>query len=166
MNVLLTIKSLYAVNGIIASLLYLPQIIRAWRDHSHGGTLSPVTFGGWCIGSLITALYAWVVTKDGMFTAVSLGNMAGSGTIFLLVTLRRINRLLKFQGCSKMGRSSHPQEAPRRRSTPQGINHKGAFEDGGEMSVFQQPFKHAYRQGTKRTVARVSLSSSCKEAST
>ena len=152
MNVLLTIKSLYALNGIIASLLYLPQIARAWRDAGHGETLSPVTFGGWCIGSLITALYAWMVSKDRMFTAVSLGNMAGSGTIFLLVTFRRLKRVLKFQGCSKMGRSSHP--------------HKGAFEDGGEMSVFQQPFNHAYRQGTKRTVARVSLNSSCKEANT
>src|SRR5512136_1906029 len=36
-----------------------------------------------------------------------------------------------------MVRSSHPQQAPRRRSraTP----HKAACEDGGEMAVFQQP---------------------------
>jgi uncharacterized protein with PQ loop repeat len=90
MNLLLTIKSLYAVNGIVASLLYLPQIVRVWRDGGRDGALSPVTFGGWCIGSLITALYAWVVTGDRMFTAVSLGNMAGSGAIFLLVALRRL----------------------------------------------------------------------------
>jgi len=62
-------------------------------------------------------------------------------------------RLLKHSGCSKIVRSSHPQEAPRRRSraTP----HKGACEDGGEMAVFQQPgplieFRNvsfAYREG-------------------
>ena len=40
-------------------------------------------------------------------------------------------------GCSKIARSSHPQEAARRRSnaTP----HEEASEDGGEMAVFQQP---------------------------
>jgi hypothetical protein len=45
--------------------------------------------------------------------------------------------LLKNPGCSKIVRSSHPQKALRRRSiaTP----HKRAFEDGGEMAVFQQP---------------------------
>src|SRR5512147_477498 len=40
-------------------------------------------------------------------------------------------------GCSKIVRSSHPQKAPRRRSSA--TPHKAAFEDGGEMPVFQQP---------------------------
>jgi len=49
-------------------------------------------------------------------------------------------------GCSKIVRSSHPQQGPRRRSTQTpGINsatpHKAACEDGGEMAVFQQPAK-------------------------
>ncbi|SNB44685.1 hypothetical protein SAMN06269301_0072 [Geobacter sp. DSM 9736] len=51
--------------------------------------------------------------------------------------------LWKKSGCSKIARSLHPQNAPRRRSTLWGINsatpHKVAFEDGGEMGVFQQP---------------------------
>ena len=46
-------------------------------------------------------------------------------------------------GCSKPARSSHPQQAPRRRGTLWGINsatpHKAACEDGGEMAGFQQP---------------------------
>ncbi len=42
-------------------------------------------------------------------------------------------------GCSKAVRSSHPQEAPRRRSSA--TPHTAACEDGGEMAVFQQPHK-------------------------
>ena len=49
----------------------------------------------------------------------------------------------KDSGCSKAARSSHPQQAPRRRSTLWGINsatsHTAACEDGGEMAAFQQP---------------------------
>ena len=44
---------------------------------------------------------------------------------------------LNNQGCSKIVRSSHPQEAPRRRSSA--TPHEGAFEDEGLMAVFQQP---------------------------
>ena len=91
MNLLLTIKSLYALNGFIAVLLYLPQIISAWKDRNHAMSLSLLTFGGWSIGSLVTALYAWMFVKDKMFTAISLGNMAGSGTIFLIVISSRLS---------------------------------------------------------------------------
>lgn len=90
MNLLLTIKSLYALNGVIAVLLYLPQIVSAWRDREHALSLSLLTFGGWSAGSLITALYAWLFVKDKMFAAVSLGNMAGSGIIFLIVAGSRV----------------------------------------------------------------------------
>jgi hypothetical protein len=38
-----------------------------------------------------------------------------------------------------MVRSSHPQKAPRRRSSA--TPHTAAFEDGGEMAVFQRPLK-------------------------
>ncbi|MBT1070853.1 DegT/DnrJ/EryC1/StrS family aminotransferase [Pelotalea chapellei] len=44
---------------------------------------------------------------------------------------------LKNSGCSKIVRSSQPETAPRRRSSA--TSHKVAFEDGGEMAVFQQP---------------------------
>lgn len=91
MNLLLTIKSLYALNGFIAVLLYLPQIISAWKDRNHAMSLSLLTFGGWSIGSLVTALYAWMFVKDKIFTAISLGNMAGSGTIFLIVICSRLS---------------------------------------------------------------------------
>lgn len=90
MSCLVALKSLYALNGVIAVLLYLPQITKAWKDRSHALSLSPVTFGGWCIGSLITALYASFLARDQIFTAISLGNMAGSGTVFFIAASNRL----------------------------------------------------------------------------
>jgi len=48
-----------------------------------------------------------------------------------------MRRLLKNSGCSKIVRSSHPQEDPRRRSSA--TPHKGGGEGEGLMAVFQQP---------------------------
>lgn len=90
MNLLVTIKSLYAVNGFVAVLLYLPQVCRAWKDRDHALSLSLISFGGWCIGSLITALYACIFVRDNMFAMVSLGNMAGSGSVFLIAAWSRL----------------------------------------------------------------------------
>lgn len=52
MSLLLALKSLYALNGFIAVLLYLPQIVKTWSDESHARSVSLLTFGGWCVGSL------------------------------------------------------------------------------------------------------------------
>lgn len=90
MNLLLTLKSLYVLNGFVAVLLYLPQIMKAWSDRNHALSLSLVTFGGWCVGSFITALYAWLLVQDRIFAAVSLGNMAGSGALFAIVAASRL----------------------------------------------------------------------------
>lgn len=91
MNFLLTIKTLYVLNGFVAVLLYLPQIHSALKDKSRALSLSLFTFGGWSIGSLVTALYAWIYVKDGIFTAISLGNTAGSGALFLIVVYSRLS---------------------------------------------------------------------------
>jgi len=93
MNLLTTIKSLYAVNGLVAVLLYLPQIGKAWKDREHALSVSLLSFGGWCLGSLVTSLYAWLFVKDRMFTAVSIGNMAGSGTVFAIALWSRFKFL-------------------------------------------------------------------------
>ena len=49
---------------------------------------------------------------------------------------RNINSLPRNSDCSKADRSSHPQQAPRRRSSA--TSHEAVCEDGGEMAVFQQ----------------------------
>ena len=91
MSLLLALKSLYAINGFVAVLLYLPQIVKAWSDRSHALSLSLLTFGGWCLGSLVTSLYAWLLVKDHIFTAVSLGNMVGSGAVFAIALCSRLS---------------------------------------------------------------------------
>lgn len=88
-NLLLTIKSLYILNGFVAIGLYLPQIYKACQDKRHALSMSLLTFGGWSIGSLVSSLYAWFYLRDVVFTAISLGNMAGSGAIFLIAACSR-----------------------------------------------------------------------------
>ncbi|UFS69780.1 hypothetical protein LPW11_18045 [Geomonas sp. RF6] len=129
---LFTLKSLYAANGFLAVLLYLPQIIRAWKDKEQAGSLSVVTFGGWTVGSFITALYAWYFVRDPLFTFISAGNTAGSGAVFLLIVHSRLSawRLLFFSRCLPL------------------------------------LCKIRYRQGTKRTALRVSLSTSLNDSTT
>ena len=83
------------MSGFAAVLLYLPQVFKAWQDREHALSLSLVSFGGWCIGSLLTALYAWLLVKDGIFTAVSLGNMTGSGAVFLIAASSRLGACRK-----------------------------------------------------------------------
>jgi hypothetical protein len=39
----------------------------------------------------IKSLYAWFFVKDAMFTAVSLGNMVGSGTVCVIVACSRLS---------------------------------------------------------------------------
>lgn len=89
MSYVLAIKSLYAANGLFAVLLYVPQIINVWRDRSNAVSVSLLTFGGWTVGSVITALYASTFVKDQMFTAVSVGNLVGCGTVFCIVAGKR-----------------------------------------------------------------------------
>lgn len=86
----LTLKSLYALNGIVALLMYVPQFVTACRDRNSARSISLLTFGGWGIGSAVTVLYAWLCVSDRLFTLVSLGNLVGCGSIFCIVAARRI----------------------------------------------------------------------------
>ena len=111
------IRYLYALNGIVAVLLYLPQIRNILRSKDGTGSFSLVTFGGWSLGSIITALYAWTFVKDPMFAAVSLANMTGSGMVFGLVAAKRLKGRGLFQGLlarSRRNRLLSPRMSPAR----------------------------------------------------
>jgi hypothetical protein len=56
---------------------------------------------------------------------------------FQFPAITGVRMVLSLWGCSKMAGSSHPQKALRRRSSA--TPHKWAFEDSGEMAVFQRP---------------------------
>lgn len=92
---LLAIKSLYIINGFVALLMYIPQIVDIRKNRNDNLSVSPITFGGWSIGCVITVLYAWLFVRDGIFAAVSLGNLIGSGTVFLMVAKKRFNSKTK-----------------------------------------------------------------------
>lgn len=110
------IRYLYALNGIVAVLLYLPQIRNILRSKDGTGSFSLVTFGGWSMGSIITALYAWTFVKDPMFAAVSLANMTGSGTVFGLVAAKRLKEhgLVRRVAGSHRNRPLSPRMSPAR----------------------------------------------------
>jgi uncharacterized protein with PQ loop repeat len=94
-NYLLAIKSLYVINGFIAVLMYIPQIVAIWKNRNDSASVSPITFGGWSLGCVITILYAWFFVGDKIFTAVSAGNLIGSGTVFLLVAKKKFHSKIK-----------------------------------------------------------------------
>jgi uncharacterized protein with PQ loop repeat len=90
MDFMFMIKILYVVNGIFAVLLYVPQVMKVWKDKKNERPMSLLTFGGWCAGSGITTIYAWYYVHDLMFAALSFANMIGAGTIFFLTGSRYI----------------------------------------------------------------------------
>ena len=85
-----TLKTLYAITGISAILLYIPQIRSAWKDKSAMQSVSLVTFGGWSLGGAVTVLYAWFFTKAPFFIASSFGGMIGATTMFGIVAAKRL----------------------------------------------------------------------------
>lgn len=91
MKWVLVIKALYTINGFVALLMYLPQImsIRKNQNESSASSISLLTFGGWSMGCFVTVLYAWFCVKDPTFTLVGLGNLTGCGIIFCLTALKR-----------------------------------------------------------------------------
>lgn len=98
MSITVIIKYLYAVNGVVAVLMYVPQIVKVWRDGNSAPSVSLLTFGGWSVGSLITVLYAWALANDLMFATVSLGSMIGSSAVFCLAATKRL-RAIKCATC-------------------------------------------------------------------
>ncbi|MBJ6727915.1 PQ-loop domain-containing transporter [Geomesophilobacter sediminis] len=90
MSYLVTIKSLYVVNGFAGILLYLPQIAKALQSRDHARSLSLVTFGGWSLGSVVSTLYAALIVQDPVFTAVSFGNFVGAAAVFCLALRSRL----------------------------------------------------------------------------
>lgn len=83
------LKVLYAIDGSILFLMYLPQFIAVWKDRQGAPTISLLTWGLWLWSSIVTATYAHFIAKDLLFTMMSFGNMAGCGGVFFLTILRR-----------------------------------------------------------------------------
>ena len=84
------LKWLYAINGFVAVLFFVPQITKAWKSRSAMESMSLVTLGGWSVSGAIAVLYAWFFAHDLMFAAASFGATMGNVAMFGIVTAKRV----------------------------------------------------------------------------
>jgi len=117
------------VSGEIAADSLIRELDRSRKNHAeaHAAFLAVTET---LTSSMAKALALEIALRQ------ALGDDAPSGTA-PSETPDLDDTLLKIPGCSKIARSSYPQNALRRCSRP--TPHERVFEDGGEMVVFQQP---------------------------
>jgi hypothetical protein len=83
---------LYAVSGVAASALYVPQIIKYHCDRESRRSISLVSWGGWIAVASVTILYALYVVKSWLFAAVAGLNVAAQVTVLFYGLKARLNR--------------------------------------------------------------------------
>jgi hypothetical protein len=83
------LKWIYAIDGSILFLLYLPQILAVYRDRTGAQSISLATWGLWMVSSINTGLYAHFVSKDFLFTMMSIANFAGTAGVVAMTLVRR-----------------------------------------------------------------------------
>jgi uncharacterized protein with PQ loop repeat len=76
LNQLLT--TVYSANGLLAALVYWPQIRAIWNDASGAKSISLVTWSVWATSSSVTLLYGWLVLHDGPMIAAATASTGGS----------------------------------------------------------------------------------------
>lgn len=74
---------LYAVSGIAASALYIPQLIRYHRDPAARMSISVLSWSGWFAVTLVTVLYAAYVVKNALFAMVATTNAVAQLTVLV-----------------------------------------------------------------------------------
>ncbi|GIZ51860.1 hypothetical protein [Noviherbaspirillum aridicola] len=77
------ISILYGASGIVATALYLPQILRYHRDPASRRSISLLAWGGWIMIALVTILYALVVVDSPLFAAVAALNILAQSVVVL-----------------------------------------------------------------------------------
>lgn len=80
------IRIIYAVDGFVNGLVYIPQMRKSWKDPSGTSILS---WGYWSFGSLDSLLYAILVAKNLELAAIMLINVIGCTTVLLVAILKR-----------------------------------------------------------------------------
>jgi uncharacterized protein with PQ loop repeat len=77
------LTTVYSANGLLAALVYLPQIRAIWNDASGAKSISLVTWSVWATTSTVTFLYGWQVLHDRPMMVAS--GVSASGTLAILV---------------------------------------------------------------------------------
>ncbi|QDZ30051.1 hypothetical protein [Noviherbaspirillum sp. UKPF54] len=72
---------MYGASGIVASALYLPQILKYHRDLDARRSISLTSWSGWIAIAMIAILYAIVVVKNYLIAAVAGLNVAAQTVV-------------------------------------------------------------------------------------
>lgn len=72
---------LYGASGVIASALYLPQILKYHRDPEARRSISLLSWGGWIAIACVTILYALYVVKNHLIVMVAGLNVLAQLTV-------------------------------------------------------------------------------------
>ncbi|OCX77880.1 hypothetical protein A6O24_06005 [Acidithiobacillus thiooxidans] len=79
-------QCLFGLDGVLNTLLYVPQILRTWKVPA--GT-SLLTWGFWSLTSADGVFYAIFGASNIELTLVFLGNLVGCALIFSIALVRR-----------------------------------------------------------------------------
>ncbi|USN92524.1 MAG: hypothetical protein H6782_01775 [Candidatus Nomurabacteria bacterium] len=79
---------LYAGNGVIALLAYLPQIKKLVTENSRAVNFSILSWSMWTYSNLVAVLYAIFVVHDHLLTTVVSINLAGCTLVLSLVLFK------------------------------------------------------------------------------
>ncbi len=99
----------YAATSFVRVVAYAPQVWLVWRCIEGARSVSLLTWGSAALSHLAATLYGMLVVGDGCFTAIGIGNLAGSVAIVWVAGVQRAARNLR-------GRPSAAQVPNRRRS--------------------------------------------------
>ena len=83
------LAALYSANGVLVSLVYLPQIRAAWNDKTGTQAGSLLTWSLFALSSGVTVLYGWLVVHNGPMILAGATSAAGSLSVLGASVYRR-----------------------------------------------------------------------------
>ncbi|NEX63180.1 hypothetical protein [Noviherbaspirillum galbum] len=72
---------LYGISGVIASALYIPQILKYHHNPDARKSISLLSWSGWIAIAVVSILYALLVVKNMLFAGVVSLNVAAQLTV-------------------------------------------------------------------------------------
>ena len=79
----------YAATSFVRVVAYAPQVWLLWRCIEGARSVSLLTWGSAALSHLAATLYGMLILGDGCFTAIGLGNLAGSVAIVWMAVVQR-----------------------------------------------------------------------------
>ena len=79
----------YAATSFIRVVAYVPQVWLVWRCIEGARSVSLLTWGSAALSHLAATLYGMLALGDGCFTAIGIGNLAGSVAIVWVAGVQR-----------------------------------------------------------------------------